>query len=641
MDEKKKAPERPSVKELLTTNNMLDKTKPNDADLKIDSKKAKIKNSKKNSDSNISLKLTKQNGSQKNVDNINSITKNQVLPSSKNENIPKEKTDDCIPVDKKLISKNSEKPNIIPKDNVEKKIVSECLTKKLKEQAINEKKKPIVSMCLNGKSPNIVSPLTTNKLTTDFIKSKNSRNNSKTKIIREGSIIEKSNCQKNNIKFQKSNGFSLYSFKNSVNFAKEVDYKIASKLSLLRSKTTSPLQLPSEAASKINIPTLEKETNFNNVNVKEPEPKLERSQECSPVKSRLSFKSTNSDEILCRAFSVDRSVTLTAKANNSQQNCEAHEIKEYLDKSIKNDGNKALSFLNELSDNSVNNEEEKEIPQKNVEVKKKLRLRNPVKFERHENESINQKSNYLYHSSLIINNQSIKDVSLFSTQDSDPSKNKSLNLESFPMSMLDPPFSGHKYDIIHNQTLVSNNSFTENNNSELFMNQNIYNSISQGPGFYLDNFGFPKHLFPNMLQFDDEMQKKSRLRKCHPILNSKDFDIRIEKIFEHKKTTLMIKNIPNRYTKDMMLEMIDAKFKDEYNFFYLPIDFDNNCNVGYAFLNFIELDSIKEFYLEFNKKTWPHFKSDKIAEITYARIQGRDACIQHFKDSSLMKQQVV
>ena len=35
----------------------------------------------------------------------------------------------------------------------------------------------------------------------------------------------------------------------------------------------------------------------------------------------------------------------------------------------------------------------------------------------------------------------------------------------------------------------------------------------------------------------------------------------------------MIKNIPNKYTKKMMLGEFDKKFKNTYDFFYLPIDF--------------------------------------------------------------------
>jgi RNA recognition motif 2 len=39
------------------------------------------------------------------------------------------------------------------------------------------------------------------------------------------------------------------------------------------------------------------------------------------------------------------------------------------------------------------------------------------------------------------------------------------------------------------------------------------------------------------------------------------------------RTTVMIKNIPNKYTQKMLLYTIDKKFAGTYNFLYLPIDF--------------------------------------------------------------------
>lgn len=102
------------------------------------------------------------------------------------------------------------------------------------------------------------------------------------------------------------------------------------------------------------------------------------------------------------------------------------------------------------------------------------------------------------------------------------------------------------------------------------------------------------------------------------------------------RTTLMIKNIPNKYSQKMLLAAVDEHHKGLYDFFYLPIDFKNKCNVGYAFINFIHPQSIISFYNEFNNKKWEKFNSEKVCEITYARIQGKTALIQHFQNSSLM-----
>lgn len=37
----------------------------------------------------------------------------------------------------------------------------------------------------------------------------------------------------------------------------------------------------------------------------------------------------------------------------------------------------------------------------------------------------------------------------------------------------------------------------------------------------------------------------------------------------------MIKNIPNKYTLELLLEEIDKNFEKTYDFFYLPIDKKN------------------------------------------------------------------
>lgn len=88
----------------------------------------------------------------------------------------------------------------------------------------------------------------------------------------------------------------------------------------------------------------------------------------------------------------------------------------------------------------------------------------------------------------------------------------------------------------------------------------------------------------------------------------------------------------------MLLTKINDNHKDKYDFFYLPIDFKNKCNVGYAFINFVEPIFILKFYEEFNGKRWECFNSEKICEITFGRIQGKNNLSDHFEQSNLWYQ---
>ena len=138
----------------------------------------------------------------------------------------------------------------------------------------------------------------------------------------------------------------------------------------------------------------------------------------------------------------------------------------------------------------------------------------------------------------------------------------------------------------------------------------------------------------------ENLNSKKGKRNYYKVENGSEFDIVVKDILNTNKTTLMIRNIPNKYTKELMLKTIDRFFKNTYDFFYLPIDFKNNCNVGYAFINFKKIETIEPFYQRFNSKKWEMFNSDKVCQIKYARIQGKKECKLHFKDSSLMKQPV-
>ena len=105
------------------------------------------------------------------------------------------------------------------------------------------------------------------------------------------------------------------------------------------------------------------------------------------------------------------------------------------------------------------------------------------------------------------------------------------------------------------------------------------------------------------------------------------------------RTSLMVRNIPNKYTQQMLL----SEFTDnghgpgKIDFFYLPIDFKNKCNRGYAFINFVDYRDIVPFHRQYFGQHWRVFNSDKICDITYARIQGKAGMLKRFENSALME----
>ncbi|GMH15078.1 hypothetical protein Nepgr_016919 [Nepenthes gracilis] len=120
----------------------------------------------------------------------------------------------------------------------------------------------------------------------------------------------------------------------------------------------------------------------------------------------------------------------------------------------------------------------------------------------------------------------------------------------------------------------------------------------------------------------------------------KRYELDLDRILrgEDNRTTLMIKNIPNKYTSKMLMAAIDEVHRGTYDFVYLPIDFKNKCNIGYAFINMISPSYIIPLNETFNGKKWEKFNSEKVASLAYARIQGKQALIAHFQNSSLMNE---
>ncbi|RGP67539.1 meiosis mei2 [Fusarium longipes] len=102
------------------------------------------------------------------------------------------------------------------------------------------------------------------------------------------------------------------------------------------------------------------------------------------------------------------------------------------------------------------------------------------------------------------------------------------------------------------------------------------------------------------------------------------------------RTTIMLRNIPNKVDQPLLKRIVDYSSHGKYDFMYLRIDFANDCNVGYAFINFVKAEYIVDFVQARANKRWNCFRSDKVAEVSYATIQGKDCLVQKFRNSSVM-----
>ena len=105
---------------------------------------------------------------------------------------------------------------------------------------------------------------------------------------------------------------------------------------------------------------------------------------------------------------------------------------------------------------------------------------------------------------------------------------------------------------------------------------------------------------------------------------------------KEKRTTLMIRNIPIKYTDEMLLKELE-KFINKFNCLYLPYDFEKKGNRGYAFINFINPFHILLFYEKFQGKIWSKFESKKICELNLANFQGISEIKKHAKNYKGLK----
>jgi hypothetical protein len=117
-----------------------------------------------------------------------------------------------------------------------------------------------------------------------------------------------------------------------------------------------------------------------------------------------------------------------------------------------------------------------------------------------------------------------------------------------------------------------------------------------------------------------------------------DQSIEQEPVSQEWRTTVMLRNMPNNYTRDMFVELVDSMgFAGTYDFAYLPIDFKSQAGLGYAFINFLSGDTAKlsfEIFEGFRDWTVP---SEKVCTVTWSSpYQGLESHIERYRNSPVM-----
>lgn len=121
----------------------------------------------------------------------------------------------------------------------------------------------------------------------------------------------------------------------------------------------------------------------------------------------------------------------------------------------------------------------------------------------------------------------------------------------------------------------------------------------------------------------------------------KRVDTEPDEWMDNMGTTVMMRNIPNKYSRDMLVERLRGDFHGHFDFVYLPMDFKNECNMGYAFINFRSIESCHAFVERYNgvgvQDCLPGIASQKVVEITPARVMGLENNVRRLQTSHVIQ----
>ena len=187
-----------------------------------------------------------------------------------------------------------------------------------------------------------------------------------------------------------------------------------------------------------------------------------------------------------------------------------------------------------------------------------------------------------------------------------------------------------------NFQMINNNM----NNNINFQNQKTNNFINNPSLYNINIINYNNNMNRNDV-FKKERRNNSALLS-YPIISDRGVPglynldspkniINIENILRNrdKRTTLIIRNIPNKYTIALLIKELNINFENKFDIVYLPQDYINNSNLGFGFINFVNPFHLVLFYEEFINKKWNFFNSKKRCNLAYSKYQGKNELIKY------------
>ena len=314
-----------------------------------------------------------------------------------------------------------------------------------------------------------------------------------------------------------------------------------------------------------------------------------------------------------------------------------------------------------LNNMKINNEKEDECFSENLNLsflsdKEKTDDMNQSLYNSNSNYSINNQLETSYDSSKTIsffnhskngefekfflnNSNNFNNSFNFSNNNNNYLLNNSFNNNIFPLyyqnnNINNSYNSPNNNNINNNFQLLNNNHFQffNNNNNIQNLNMNIQIDNFQNLNFNLNNNFYQNNIINN-INNNNIMSNNYKEKKYHKneILDSPKNTIHLDNVLKlkDKRTTIIIRHIPNRYDLEFFMNEININFFGKYDCLYLPMDFVNNSNLGFGFINFIDPIHILLFYTEFIGKKWNYFNSGKRCQLAYAKIQGKNELLKY------------